>query len=94
MDALDAEHAQQRRPQELAQIPGRLREVLIAEPPTGLEHPDPVALLGQPERGNRATEARADDRDIEVEHDRIAIRGSHQTSPPSTSSPTSGQASS
>ena len=33
----------------------------------GLEHADPVALLGQPQRADRAAEARADDEDVVVE---------------------------
>ena len=44
-----------------------LGEVLVLEPRAGLEHADPVALLGQPQRGDRAAEARADDQDVEVE---------------------------
>ena len=40
---------------------------LVLEPRAGLEHADPVALLGQPERGDRPAEAGADDEDVEVE---------------------------
>ena len=32
-----------------------------------LDHADAVALLGQPERGDRAAEPGADDQDVEVE---------------------------
>ena len=46
---------------------GARGEVLVLEPRARLEHADPVALLGQPERGDRATEAGADDEDVEVE---------------------------
>ena len=42
-------------------------EVVVREPGARLEHADPVALLGQPQRGDRAAEAGPDDQDVEVE---------------------------
>ena len=55
-----------RRPEELAQVPGGLGEVLVGEAPTGLQHADAVALLGQPQRGDAAAETRTDDQDVVV----------------------------
>ena len=73
VDALDAVHAQFRRPQELAQIPRRLGEILVGEPPTGLENSDAVALLGEPQRGDTAAEPRTDDEDVVVRLHRISM---------------------
>ena len=50
VDALDAEAAQPRRPQEAPQVPRGARELVVGEPSAGLEHQHPVALLGQPQR--------------------------------------------
>src|SRR4029079_18581052 len=44
-------------------------------PRTGLDDADPVALLGQPQRGHRAAEARADDEDVVVEPCPVVGRG-------------------
>ncbi|EUA07109.1 cholesterol oxidase [Mycobacterium xenopi 4042] len=54
MDALDAVAAQLGRPQELAQVPGGLGELVVGEPATGFEDPDAIPLLGQPKRGDAA----------------------------------------
>jgi hypothetical protein len=39
----------------------------VGPPPPGLHHPDPVALLRGPERGNASPETRADDHHVVVE---------------------------
>ena len=39
----------------------------VGEAPAALEHADAVALLGQPQRGDAAAEARADDQPVVVE---------------------------
>ena len=66
LDPLDAVAADLG-PEEVAlEVEGGLREVLVLEARSGLEHADAVALLGQPERRDRAAEARADDEDVEV----------------------------
>src|SRR5690606_37921104 len=64
---LDAVAPQLRRPQVLAQIPRRLGELLVGEPPARLDDADAVALLRQPQRRDAATEAGADDEDVVVE---------------------------
>src|SRR5438876_413496 len=51
---------------EALEVERRLREVLVAETRPRLDDPDPVALLGKPQRGHRAAEARADDKYVEV----------------------------
>ncbi len=66
VDALDAVAAGPGPEQELPQVPRRGREVLVGEACSRLDHADPVALLGQPQRGDGAAEARADDEDVEV----------------------------
>jgi hypothetical protein len=66
MDALDAEAAQLRRPQEVPQIPRRLGEVLVGEAAARFEYADPIALLGEPQRGDAAAEPRTDDEDVVV----------------------------
>ena len=66
-DPLDAPQAERRRPQEPPQVPRGARQVPRREPPTGLDHADPVALLGQPQGGHAATEARAHHHDVVVE---------------------------
>lgn len=50
VDPLDAIAAQPRRPQELAQVPGRLGKLLVGEAPPGLQHAHAVALFSQPQR--------------------------------------------
>src|ERR1700754_147438 len=76
MDALDAGHAQARRPQVLTGAPGGLRQLAVAfarlavrvvEPAPGLDHGDPVPLLGEAQRGDAAAEPRAD-------HDHVVVR--------------------
>ena len=52
------------RPQEAAHPPGRLRELVVGEPPAGLQHGDPVALLGQAQRGDAAAESGPDDHHV------------------------------
>jgi hypothetical protein len=73
MDALDAVHAELGRPQELAQIPGGLGEILVGEAAAGLEHADAVALLGQPQRGDTAPKTRTDDQDVVVRFHRPSM---------------------
>ena len=73
VDPLDAVHPERRRPQEVLDVRRALGEVVVLEPPAGLEHADPVALLGQPQRGDRAAEAGADDQDVEVEASAAAV---------------------
>ena len=73
VDALDAVHAELRRPQELAQVPGGLGELVVGEAATGLEHADAVALLGQPQRADAAAEPRADDQDVVVRLHRASM---------------------
>ena len=65
--ALDAVAADLGTEQVLLQVPRRVRQVLVREPRAGLEHADAVALLGQPQRGDRAAEPGAHDQDVEVE---------------------------
>src|ERR1700741_5049538 len=48
-------------------IPHGLRKVFVFPAPAGLHDADPVALLRRPERSNTSTEARADNRHVEVE---------------------------
>ena len=52
VDALDAEEPQPRRPEEVAQVPGVLRQGLGGEAASGLEDSDPVALLGKAQRAD------------------------------------------
>ncbi len=63
-EAHRAEHPQARRPEGVTRPSGG--EVLVGPPPTRLEHAHAVALLGQPQRGHAATEARADDEHVVV----------------------------
>jgi hypothetical protein len=49
------------------EVEGAGGEVVVGEAGAGLDDADPVALLGQPQRGDRAAESRADDQDVEVE---------------------------
>ncbi len=66
MDALDAEHAELRRPQVVLQVPGVLGQGLAGEAAAGLQDADPVALLGEAEGGDRASEPRTHDDDVVV----------------------------
>ena len=66
MDPLDAVHAELWRPQELTQVPRGLREVFVVEPPARFEHPDAVALLSEPKRGDTPPEPRTDDQNVIV----------------------------
>ena len=66
VDALDAVEAERRGPQVVAQVPGVLGQFVAGEAAARLQHADPVALLGQPQRGDGAAEARADDDDVVV----------------------------
>jgi hypothetical protein len=77
IDALDAVAADLGTVEELLQLEGGLRVVVVLEPGTGLEHADLVALLGEPECADRAAEARADDEDVVVEPGGRACRGRH-----------------
>ena len=65
--AQDALQAEQRRPEEAAELPGRLGEVLVAVAAPAFEHGDAVALLGQAQRRDTATEAGSDHQPVEVE---------------------------
>src|SRR5699024_9898387 len=53
-------------------------ELVVGEPSTGLEHSDPVALLGQPQRRDAAAESRSDHEYVVV-HRRLVA--SHRGSP-------------
>ena len=70
VDALDAVEADLGPEQPALQVEGGRGELVVGEPGARLEHADAVALLGQPQRGHRTTEARADDQDVEVGHGR------------------------
>ena len=86
VDALDAVAAELGRPQELAQVPGGLGEVLVGEAAAGLEHADAVALFGQPQRGDAAPETRTDDQDVVIRFHRTSMDlpgGSNPARPPS-----------
>ena len=62
----DALEAQPRHPPVAARVPGVLGELVVGEPPTALQDADAVPFLAQPQRGDAAAEARADDRPVEV----------------------------
>jgi hypothetical protein len=62
----DPAHPEPRRVEVAAQVPRRARQVVVAEAPPALEHRDPVALLAQPQRGDAAAEAGADDQPVVV----------------------------
>ena len=68
--------------QELLKVPRGLREVLVLEARAGLDHADAVALLGQAQCGDRATEPRPDNEYVEVEvgHARPSFRMSFSLS--------------
>ena len=65
-DPLDAVAPELRRPEEGAEAPGGGRERRLVEPLARLEHRDPVALLGEPQRGGAAAEPAADDHHVDV----------------------------
>ncbi len=69
-DLLDAIAEQPRHPERLAHVPVRRREVLGAPALAHLEHRDAVALLAEPQGGDRAAEAGADDDEVVVERTR------------------------
>ena len=56
-----------RHPVVAAEVPGGLREVLVAVAAPALEDRDPVALLGEAQRGHRSAEAGADHDPVVVE---------------------------
>ena len=74
VDALDAVAPGLRHEEEPLGVEGGVGEVLVLEPGTGLEDADPVALLGEPQRGDGAAEAGPDDQDV-------VVRGDHQARP-------------
>ena len=76
LDPLDAVQLRRREPQEVRQVPLRLRDVLVLPAPAGFHDADPVALLRGTQRGDAAAEPRADDHHVVVEarHQR-SLRG-------------------
>jgi hypothetical protein len=62
----DPAQADPRRPEVAAQVPGGLREVLVAEALAALEDVDRVALLGQAQGRDRSAESRTDDYPVKV----------------------------
>ena len=62
----DPVQAQARGEEVAAQIPGGIRELVVGEPPAGLEDADAVALLGQPVGADAATEPGSHDDPVEV----------------------------
>ena len=64
--AEDPVQAEARREEVAAQVPRGLRELVIGEPPAGLEDADAVALLGQPVRRDAAAEPGPHDDPVEV----------------------------
>ena len=70
VDALDAVHPQRRGEEELLRVERRGREAGVVEACTCFEDADAVALLGEPQRGDRSTEPGADDQDVVVGHAR------------------------
>ncbi len=66
LDALDAVHPERRVEQEPLQVHRGLGVVVVVEPRPCLDHRDPVALLDQTQRADRAAEARADDDHVVV----------------------------
>ena len=57
MDPLDAVAPELRRPQELAQVPGGLGELLVGEAAAGLQHAYAIALFRQPQCADAAPKA-------------------------------------
>ena len=68
VDPLDAGQAQLGCPDEVAQLPGVPGQGVGGEPPAGLEDPDAVALLGEPQGGDAAPEAGPDHQHVVVGH--------------------------
>ena len=64
--------AELRCPQERAGVPGRAGVIGVLEPASRLQHAHPVALLGEPQSGHGAAEARADHEHVVVV--RVAVR--------------------
>ena len=73
VDALDAVHPELRGPQELAQVPGSLREVRVGKPPAGFQNPHAVSLFGEPQGADATAESRADDQDVVVRLHRTSM---------------------
>ena len=73
MDPLDAVHAEFRHPQELAQVPRGLGEVLVGETPSGLQDADPVALFGEPQRADASPEPRTNNQNVIVRLHRLSM---------------------
>ena len=69
-DALDAPHPQPGKPEEVAHVPTGLGQRLGGVAPPGLDDADPVALLGQAQRGDTAAETTADHEDVVGLHGR------------------------
>src|SRR5262249_47069546 len=80
----DASHPEARHPHVPAKVPRGPRKIAVAKALPTLEYPDPVALLGEPERRHAAAETRSDDQPVVV----VAApqRAAHA---PSISQPTS-----
>jgi hypothetical protein len=66
--AEDALHPELRCPEVAPQVPRGTRQLVVGEPPAGLQHADPVALLGQAQRGHASAEARPNDDPVVVVH--------------------------
>ena len=66
-DGLNAEAPQQRRPEELAQVPVGLGKVFAAPTLATLDDDDAIAFFGQPQRRHATAEARADDQIVAVQ---------------------------
>ena len=73
VDPLDAEAAESRRPEEAAQPPGRLRELMIGEAAPRLQHRDRVTLLDEPQGRHTPAEAGPDDHHV-IAHATIVTR--------------------
>ena len=83
----EAAQAGARHPHPAAHVPVALRKVLEPEPAALLEDEDPVALLGQPERRDRAAEARPDHDDVGVLHAPARLRRGCRAAGPGSGSP-------
>jgi len=68
-----APQAEPGQPVEVADVPGRAREVFVAKAAARLEQCDAVALLGQAQRRDAAAEPGADDDPVEVEAGRCGV---------------------
>jgi hypothetical protein len=62
----DPSQPQPRHPEVAPHVPGRLGEVLVGKATTALQHPDAIALLGQPQGGDAAPEPRPDHEPVVV----------------------------